>query len=79
MEGWEELEQELKRRGKTGALRQLAASGDARRLAERMDGAKAREALRRGDGASLSALLQQVLTSEEGRRLARQVEDMMKK
>ena len=73
------LEAELRRRGKTEALRQLAASGDARRLAERMDGAKAREALRRGDGASLSALLQQVLTSEEGRRLARQVEDMMKK
>ena len=38
-----------------------------------------RALLEGSEGQALRALLQQVLTSEEGRRLARQVEDMMKK
>ena len=74
----EALERELERRGKAGALRELAASEDGKRLAQRLDTGALEAAVRSGDAAALAALLRGVLGTDEGRRLARSVEERMK-
>lgn len=74
----EELGKALERRGKAGALRELAASEDGRRLAERLDTRALETAARSGDAAALAALLRGVLGTAEGKRLARQIEELMK-
>ena len=75
MSDLEKLARELERSGRAGALRELAASPEARRLAERVDAKAAEEALRSGDAGALAALLRGVLGTDEGRRLAREVEE----
>ena len=58
--------------GKNGdALRSLAASGEARRLGEKLDRAAAAEALRSGEGEKMKALLESVLSTADGQALAR--------
>ena len=74
----EKLGRELERRGKAGALRQLAASEDGRRLAQRLDTEALEAAARSGDAAALAALLRGVLGTAEGRRLAKSVEELIK-
>ena len=57
--------------GKNGdALRALAASAEAQRLVQQMDGNAAAEIMRSGDPARMKALLQQVLSTPEGKALA---------
>ena len=74
----EELAKELERRGKAGALRQLAASGEGQRLAQNLDTAALEAAARSGDAAALASLLRGVLGTAEGRKLAESVEELMK-
>lgn len=78
MASLEELGKELERRGKAEALRQLAASEEGRRLAQRLDAGALEAAARSGDAAALAALLRGVLGTAEGQRLARSVGDLMK-
>lgn len=78
MSDLEELGRELERRGKAGALRELAASADGQRLARRLDTEAVEAAARSGDAAALAALLRGVLGTAEGRRLAKSVEELMK-
>ena len=78
MASLEELGKELERRGKAEALRQLAASEEGRRLAQRLDTGALEAAARSGDAAALAALLRGVLGTAEGQRLARSVVDLMK-
>lgn len=79
MPNFEELGKELERRGKTGALRQLAESDDGQRLARALDPAAVERAARGGDAEALAQLLRGVLSTPEGRRLARGVEELMQK
>ena len=74
----EALGKELERRGKADALRRLAESGDGQRLAQQLDASAIESAARSGDSAALAALLRGVLGTEEGKRLAKSVEELMK-
>ena len=68
-----DLEKEGKRllSGEKGnALRELAASKEARRLEEKLDPDAVERAVRSGDARALSGLLQQVLSTDEGKALA---------
>lgn len=78
MANLEALGKELERRGKTGDLKRLAESADGRKLGQMIDARAVEQAARSGDAAALSALLRSVLSTEEGRRLARQAENLLK-
>ena len=78
MANLEALGKELERRGKTGDLKRLAESADGQRLGQMIDARAVEQAARSGDAAALSALLRSVLSTEEGRRLARQAENLLK-
>ncbi|MDO4749329.1 MAG: hypothetical protein Q4A39_00645 [Eubacteriales bacterium] len=54
-------------------LRRLAESEDGRRLSSMLDLGEAERAVRSGDAKQLQALLQKVMATEEGRRLAAQL------
>ena len=57
--------------GKNGdALRALAASAEAQKLSQKMDSAAAEKIMRGGDPAQMKALLQQLLSTPEGKSLA---------
>lgn len=77
MTNFSELGRELERRGKTGALRALAASGDGARLAAMLDGERLEQAAKSGDSDTLRALLGEVLQTAEGRRLAESIRGLM--
>ncbi len=78
MANLEALGRELERRGKTGDLKRLAESADGQKLGQMIDARAVEQAARSGDAAALSALLRSVLSTEEGRRLARQAENLLK-
>ena len=79
MPNFEALGKELERRGKTGELKRLAESEDGRRLAGLIDTGAVEAAARSGDSQALSQLLRGVLGTAEGQRLAKSVQDLMKK
>lgn len=79
MQDLEKLAQELRSKGKTEDLRALASSEDGRRLGAMIDGDAARRALQSGDSAALSQLMQGVLGTAEGRRLAQKLQNLMEK
>ena len=78
MANLEALGRELERRGKTGDLKRLAESADGQKLGRMIDARAVEQAARSGDAAALSALLRSVLSTEEGKRLARQAENLLK-
>ena len=78
MANLEALGRELERRGKTGDLKRLAESADGQKLGQMIDARAVEQAARSGDAAALSALLRSVLSTEEGKRLARQAENLLK-
>lgn len=78
MERLEELSRRLQRQGKDRQIRALAESGDGQKLGAMLDGKALEQAARSGDGEALRKLLSSVLATEEGQRLARQVQEVMK-
>jgi len=78
MQNFEQLGQELQRRGKTGDIRRLAESEDGKRLSKMIDPQAVEKAARSGDSAALKSLLDQVLSTEEGKRLAMGIQQLMK-
>ena len=77
MQNFEQLGAELARRGKTGELRALAESEDGTRLASMIDGGRLERAAKSGDGETMRAVLASVLRTEEGRRLAENIQKLM--
>lgn len=77
MQNFEQLGRELERRGKTEDIKRLAESEDGLKLAQMIDPQRMEDAARAGDGEALRALLSQVLSTGEGRRLAENVRKMM--
>lgn len=60
-------------RGRSEQLRALAGSADGERLTGMVDGAAIERAVRSGDGVEMQRLLQGVLSTAEGQRLAREI------
>ena len=77
MQNLEQLGQELQRRGKGEDLRRLADSPEGKRLGQMLDAGAVESAARSGDGEALRKLLSGVLSTEEGKRFARQVKQMI--
>lgn len=77
MQNFEQLGKELERRGKAGDIKKLAESEDGIKLAGMIDSAKVEQAARNGDADALRAMLSQVLSTQEGKRLAENVRKMM--
>lgn len=59
-------------------LQQLADGPDGKRIAEMVDQTALEKAAQQGDTAALSAMLQKVLSTPEGQRLAAQVKRAVK-
>lgn len=77
MQDWEALNRQLRQSGKTDDLRKLAESGDARRLAGQLDPDAVRRAAQSGDTEGLKKLLGGALATEEGKRLALKLRQLM--
>ena len=69
---------ELERRGKTDKLKALADSQDVQKLGKMIDPAAVEQAAKSGDSNAIRSLLSSVLSTEEGRRLAQSVQQLMK-
>lgn len=78
MQNFEALGRELERRGKTHQLQALAESEDGARLAAMLDTGKLEQAAKAGDGEALRRMLGAVLGTEEGKRLAEGIRNLMK-
>lgn len=79
MRDLEELERRLRRGDRDGGLRALAESEDGKKLGAMLDGRAVEQAARSGDGEALRRMLSSVLATQEGRRLAKQVQELMEK
>lgn len=77
MQNFEQLGKELERRGKTGDIKKLAESADGMKLADMIDSQKLESAARNGDSEALRAMLGQLLSTQEGKRLAENVRKIM--
>ena len=77
MADWEALNRSLERSGKSAQLKRLTETESGRRLAQTLD-PDTLAAAGRGDTAAISRLLRGVLGSEDGRRLVKGVEELMK-
>ena len=77
MPNFEEIGRELERRGKTNTLKSLAESPDGQRLSRMLDAGAVEKAARSGDMNALKSMLSQVLSTDEGKRLAESVRKMM--
>ena len=78
MQNFEELGRELERRAKTDKLKALADSQDVQKLGKMIDPAAVEQAAKSGDSNAIRSLLSSVLSTEEGRRLAQSVQQLMK-
>lgn len=79
MQDWEALEKELERRGKAMALKKLADSPEGRQIGRMLDAKAFAQAVGSGDTTALKKLLGAALSSEEGKRLAQQLRQLMEK
>ena len=70
MQDLEKLGHSLFEGPKGGELRKIASSAEGRALEQKLDSEQVAEAVRSGDAARMKALLQSVLSTEEGRALA---------
>lgn len=79
MQSFEDINRELKRSGKAGALETLAQSPEGQRLAAMLDGDRLTRAVQVGDAQALRALLGSVLGTEEGQKFAANIRKLMEK
>lgn len=75
----EKMSAELERSGKAEELRKLAESTDGRALNAMFDAAAVARAVSSGDREAMQGILRQVLNTDEGRRIAKQLSDAMNK
>ena len=75
----EKMSAELERSGKAADLRKLAESADGRALNAMFDAAAVARAVSSGDREAMQGILRQVLNTDEGRRIAKQLSDAMNK
>lgn len=74
---FEDVKEELMRRGKTDDIKRLAESEDGQKISRMIDSEKLRQAAKSGDGKALHELLSAVLSTDEGKRLAENIRKML--
>ena len=77
MQNFEKLGQELDRMGKTEDIKRLAESDIGQRISRIVDAQAVEAAARSGDSQSLQQMLSQVLSTDEGKKLAESVQKLM--
>ena len=77
MQNFEKLGQELERMGKTEKIKQLAQSEDVQRIGRMVDVNAVEKAAKSGDSEALKRMLAQVLSTDEGKKLAESVSRLM--
>ena len=77
MQNFEKLGQELERMGKTEDIKRLAQSDAAQRISRMVDTSAVEKAAKSGDSEALKRMLSQVLSTDEGRKLAESVTKLM--
>lgn len=77
MQNFEKLGQELDRMGKTEDIKRLAESDIGQRISRMVDAQAVEAAARSGDSQSLQQMLSQVLSTDEGKKLAESVQKLM--
>lgn len=77
MQNFEQMGRELERRGKTEDIKRLAESEEGLKLAGMIDSRKLESAARSGDTEALRSMLGQLLSTQEGKKLADNVRKMM--
>lgn len=73
MHNFEKLGQELERMGKTEEIKRLAQSEDVQKIGRMVDTDAVEKAARSGDNEALKRMLTQVLSTDEGKKLAESV------
>lgn len=77
VQNYEELGKELERRGKTEDIKRLAQSEDGLKISRMLDASEVESAARSGDSEAIRRMLSQVLSTDEGKRLAENLRKMM--
>jgi len=77
MQNFEKLGQELERMGKTEEIKRLAQSEAAQRIGRMVDVNAVEKAAKSGDSEALKRMLAQVLSTDEGKKLAESVSRLM--
>ena len=78
MQDFDALQKDLHKKGKLNTLKALAESRDAAAVNAAVDSGAVQKAVQGRDSAALQAVLSQVLSTEEGKRLAAKVKEAMK-
>lgn len=77
MKDLERLGEELNRSGKGEKLKSLADSAEGRAISRMVDQSRVEQAAKSGDTAALRDILSQVLSTDEGKRLAEKLKKAM--
>lgn len=77
MQDLEKIGQELEKRGMGDKIKKLAQSREGQQLSRMVDAAAVESAARSGDTDALKRMLSQVLSTDEGKKLAESVRMLM--
>lgn len=77
MKDLEKLGAELSKSGKGEKLKSIADSAEGRAISRMVDSARVEQAAKSGDTAALRDILSQVLSTDEGKRLAEKLKKAM--
>lgn len=77
MKDLEKLGAELNKSGKGEKLKSIADSAEGKAISRMVDSARVEQAAKSGDTAALRDILSQVLSTDEGRRLAEKLKKAM--
>ena len=77
MKNLENLERELRHTGRADELKKLAESESGKKLGEMVDPEKLKKAAEQGDTEAMRNIVQDVLKSEEGRKIAESLMKLM--
>lgn len=78
MQNLERINEQIKKSGKADKLKSLAESEDGKALSRMLDASAVEQAAKSGDAAALQNILNAVLGTEEGRRLAESIKNAMR-
>lgn len=79
MRDLENIGKQLQKSGKANELRSLAESPEGKRISEMLDAKTVEQAAKSGDTAALQEILRKVLSTDDGKALARKLGAMMEK
>ncbi len=77
MSDFAKMGEKLLRNGKAEELKAIADSADGRKLSKMLDATAIEKAAKSGDTAALQDILKQVLSTGEGQRLAKRLQETM--